>query len=174
VLVASTALQSTAFGALPVGVAALTADRHVPALAGALQVMLTVGGLLGTLLPAPPGHRSAFVRLLAAFAGALVPVSVLATWSAVGALLAIGAALLLAGLFLTPVAAAAYTLVQRDVINSRRTEAFAWLSTGQASGTGLGALIGGFSCEQFGPVAGLAVLPLGVAVGALMARLLPA
>jgi hypothetical protein len=56
------------------------------------------------------------------------------------ALVVIGAGLIMAGLFRTPIAATSYVLIHNATTPAHRTEAYTWLSTGQAVGTAAGAV----------------------------------
>ncbi|WP_328334118.1 hypothetical protein OHA70_18330 [Kribbella sp. NBC_00382] len=82
----------------------------------------------------------------------------------------IGLFLGVAGLFLTPIAAACYVLLQRSTDPTNRTEAFAWLSTGQAAGSAAGAALAGLLVDQAGTFAALAMIPIPVALAAGVTR----
>jgi MFS-type transporter involved in bile tolerance (Atg22 family) len=75
-----------------------------------------------------------------------------------------------AGLFLTPVAATSYVLIQKATTPAHRTEAFAWLSTGQAAGNAAGAALAGILTGSVGAAIALGVLPVAVGLAALVAR----
>jgi predicted MFS family arabinose efflux permease len=123
----------------------------------------------GTFAPAGRAGRGRYVRLVSAFAAALAPVAVLSAEPAPLALAATAASLAVAGLFLTPIAATSYVLTQQATAPGQRTEAFAWLSTGQAAGNAAGAAMAGLTAAA-GPAAALGVLPAAVALAALLAR----
>lgn len=168
VLVVGTLLQSVAFGAIPVGLSAVALENHTAAFTGPVQAMLTFGGILGTFAPAGVPSKRVYVRLTAGFAATLVPVAVLAARPSL--LLAIGGVLAVAGLFLTPIAATSYVLTEKATDASHRTEAFGWLSTGQAAGNAVGAALAGPLVDHAGPVLALAILPATVALAALVTR----
>jgi MFS family permease len=170
VLVCSTLLQSLVFGALPVGLAAVTAASGFPDLAGVLQAMLTIGGILGTFGPSATADSRRYVRLVGGFAATLIPVAILSARPSAGTLFAIGACLIVAGLLLTPVAATSYVLIQKATTPAHRTEAFAWLSTGQAAGNAAGAALTGVLTGRVGAAIALGVLPVAVGLAALVAR----
>ena len=173
ILVGSTTLQSITFGLLPVGLAAITADAGHPVLAGILQAALTAGGVVGAFGPAATASWIRYRRMVTGFALALVPVALLAVVGTTAGLAGIGVALAAAGLFLTPTAAATYLLTARATSSQHRTEAFTWLSTGQAIGTAAGSALGGVLVQAGGPAAALGLAPAAVAVAALTVRFRP-
>jgi MFS family permease len=172
ILVGCTLLQGLIFGALPVGLAAVTAAARLPYLAGVLQAAMTAGGLAGTFGLAVTGCRHGYLRVTSAFAVALVPAAVLATAPSAPVLAALGASLAAAGLFVTPVAAVSYVLMEQAASPARRTEAFAWLSTGLAVGTAAGSGLAGLLAGWAGPAAALAIGPAAAGLSALLGRLL--
>lgn len=172
ILVGCTLLQGLIFGALPVGLAAVTAAARLPGLAGVLQAATTVGGLIGTFALAVTTGRRGYVRVTTAFAVALVPAALLATAPSAPVLAAVGVSLAAAGLFVTPVAAVSYVLMERAANPAHRTEAFAWLSTGLAVGTAAGSGLAGQLAGWMGAAAALAVGPVAVGLSALLGSLL--
>ena len=171
ILVCGTVLQGLTFGALPVDLAAVTAATGHPDLAGVLLATLTIGGLMGTFGPRATADRRRYAQLAGGFAGALTPVAVLSSQPSAAALIAIGAALTAAGLFVTPLAAASYVLIEKTTASAHRTEAFAWLSTGQATGNAAGAALAGVLISSVGPAVSLGMLPVTVGLtAALIAR----
>lgn len=167
ILVYCTVLQALTFGVLPVGLAAVTAAGGAPHLAGVLLATLTLGGLLGTFWPMVGTGRDRYVRLCAGFAAALLPVAALSVRPSPWALLATGAALVAAGVFVTPIAATSYVLIEKATAPAHRTEAFTWLSTGQAAGNAAGAALAGVLIGGVGTAASLLVPPVAGAVAAL-------
>jgi hypothetical protein len=172
ILVGCTLLQGLIFGALPVGAAAVTAAARLPGLAGVLQAATTVGGLTGTFGLAVTASRRGYVRAIAAFAVALVPAAALATAPSAPILAAVGASLAVAGLFITPIAAISYVLMEQAASPANRTEAFAWLSTGLAVGTAAGSGLAGLLAGWMGPAAALAIGPAAAGLSALLGWLL--
>jgi MFS family permease len=164
VLTGGTFQQGFAYGALPVGLTSFTTTRGTPDLVGVLLAALTVGGILGTFAPVPGAGKSRYVRLVSGFALALVPVAVTGGGflPAAGPLVALF--LVIAGLFLTPIAAACYVLLQQTTDTTNRTEAFAWLSTGQAAGSAAGAALAGLLVDRAGTFAALGMIPVAVAL----------
>jgi MFS family permease len=166
-LVGANLLQSLAFGAGPVGIVALTAQTGLPGTAGVLQAMLTVGGVLGTFALTV---RGSYPRLLVRFAAALLPIPLFAVFGGPLALFGVGAASIAAGLLLTPIAAVSYLLIERETPMERRTEAFAWLSTGLAIGSAAGSALAGVLVDRVGPAGALAVGPVMVGLAAIASR----
>jgi predicted MFS family arabinose efflux permease len=159
VLGCATMLQSLVFGALPVGIAAVTAAAGRPGLAGILLAALTAGGLAGAFGPVATGSQRRYLRLSGGLAAALLPVAALSAVPSAGSLIAIGAALAVAGLFVTPIAATSYVLIEEATAPAHHTEAFTWLSTGQAIGSAAGAALAGLLASSAGAAGPLATLP---------------
>lgn len=173
ILAGCTLLQGLIFGALPVGLAAVTAAARLAGLAGVLQAAITIGGLTGTFGLAVTASRRGYLRVTTAFAVALVPAAILATAPSGPVLAAVGADLAAAGLFATPAAAVSYVLMEQAATPAHRTEAFAWLSTGLAVGTAAGSGLAGLLTGCAGPAAALAIAPAAAGLSALLATLLP-
>jgi hypothetical protein len=172
ILVGCTLLQGLIFGALPVGVAAVTAAARLPGLAGVVQAATTLGGLAGTFGLAVTASRRGYARVTGAFAVALTPAALLASAPSAPVLAALGISLAVAGLFVTPVAAVSYVLMERSAVPGRHTEAFAWLSTGLAIGTAAGSGLAGLLAGSAGPAAALAIGPAAAGLSALLSLLL--
>ena len=128
---------------------------------------------MGAFGPAATASWIRYRRMVTGFAVALVPVALLAVVGTTAGLAGIGVALAAAGLFLTPTAAATYLLTARATSSQHRTEAFTWLSTGQAIGTAAGSALGGVLVQAGGPAAALGLAPAAVAVAALTVRIRP-
>jgi MFS family permease len=172
VLVGCTLVQGLIFGTLPVGLAAVTEAAKLPYLAGVLQAATTVGGLTGTFALAVAASRDGYVRVTIAFAAALAPAAVLATAPSAPVLAAVGVSLATAGLFLTPLAAISYVLMEQAASSAHRAEAFAWLSTGLAVGTAAGSGLAGLLAGWAGPAAALLIAPAAAGLSAVLATLL--
>ena len=169
VLGCATMLQSLVFGALPVGIAAVTADAGLPGVAGILLAALTLGGLAGAFGPVATASKRRYLRLSVGFAAALLPVAALSAMPSAGSLIGMGAALAAAGLFVTPIAATSYVLTEAATASAHRTEAFTWLSTGQAIGSAAGAALAGLLASTTGAAGALAALPVVVVLAVLVA-----
>ncbi len=170
VLGCATMLQSLVFGALPVGTAAVTAAAGLPGVAGILLAALTVGGLAGAFGPVATASKRRYLRLSVGFATALLPVAALSAMPSAGSLIGMGAALAVAGLFVTPIAATSYVLTEEATASAHRTEAFTWLSTGQAIGSAAGAALAGLLASTAGAAGALAALPVVVVLAVLGGR----
>lgn len=173
ILGCATMLQGLAFGALPVGIAAVCAAARHPGLAGIVLAALTAGGLAGAFGPVAAAGQRRYLRLCWLFAAALVPAAALGVWPSAVSLLGIAAALAAAGLLVTPIAAISYVLTEQATTPAHRTEAFTWLSTGLAIGGAVGAALAGVLVSAAGPAAALAILPAAIALSALVAGTWP-
>jgi hypothetical protein len=154
-LVVATACQGMVFGGIPI-VAATVAGG----LGGVLQAGVTVGAALGSVRPLGGDYR----WLCAGFAATLVPVALVGP-----GVVGFAVCLALGGLLVTPVAVACYRLVESATDGAGRTEAFAWLSTGQAVGSAAGAALVGALVTAYGPTVAAAVLPLAATVAVVFA-----
>ncbi|GAA3232970.1 MFS transporter [Dactylosporangium siamense] len=147
-LVAATLVQGLIFGALPVVLSGLAAHAGAPDVAGLLLAAWICGGVLGSFRASRAAFPSALARLAAALAAPAVVAAVTG-----GRLVPVALAFGVAGLFLTPVAAASYVIVDDTAPPGRRTEAFTWLSTALAVGGSAGSALAGASID------GLGILP---------------
>lgn len=144
------------------------AQRHGhPNAAGVLLALLNAGALAGVLV-AVRLERSdepvlRYARLSTLLAVGALPAA-LAT-----SLVQMAATLILAGVLITPTAAASYVLMDRVSPPGCRTEAFTWLSTSVAAGTAVGSAVGGVVTQQIGAAATFAVAFASVAAGAAVA-----
>ena len=128
-------------GGIQVGVPTLASAHHKPAAAGVLIAMLSIGGIAGaSAYGARTLRAGAGVRLLS-----LTSVIVLCAAAMVAAqgLVVVGLLLLVFGLALNPVLTTLSLLVDRLTAEPTAAEAFGWLSTGIAAGTGGAAAIAG-------------------------------
>ncbi len=140
-LLPAAGLIGAVVGGLEVGVPTFATAHHAPAATGLLIAILSIGGIVGAAIygarrwrPAPTG------RLLALLATLTV-----ATAIAVAApgLIVLGAVLALVGLPLNPSLTTISLLLDSHVSPSSAAEAFGWLSTGLAGGTGLASALAG-------------------------------
>ncbi len=131
-------LTGAVIGALEVAAPTLATAHRTPAAAGLLIASLSVGGILGASLYGMRRWRSRpSARLLLAL---VFLTTALALVIAANGLLLVGALLLLAGLALNPALTTFSVLVDQHVV-ARTGEAFGWLSTGLAGGTGAASAI---------------------------------
>ncbi len=132
-------LLGGAIGGIQVAVATLAAARGAPATAGLLIACVSIGGIVGAAIYAAGQWRMApsarLLVLLALMTGSIGLVI------AADGLIAVGGLLILAGLALNPALSTLSLLVDEHVPRHSVGEAFGWLSTGIAGGTGGGAAI---------------------------------
>lgn len=126
-------------GALEVAAPTLAAAHRKPAAAGLLIASLSVGGIVGaTIYGSRRWHARPPARLLLL----LAPLAAaLALMIAADGLVAVGALLLLAGLALNPALTTFSLLIDQHVSARAAGEAFGWLSTAIAAGTGAASAI---------------------------------
>jgi MFS family permease len=146
VVLASAALVGAVIGGLEVAAPMLATERHAPAAAGLLIATLSVGGIIGATIYGSRRWQATESRrlpwLLAALTG---PLALLVPTDS---LFAVGALLLLAGLALNPALTTFSLLVDHHVPAPTAAEAFGWLSTAIAAGTGGGAAIAAAAAQQ--------------------------
>jgi MFS family permease len=140
-LLASAAAVGAVIGGIQVGVPTLATAHHKPAAAGVLIAMLSIGGIVGaTAYGSRQWAADAVARLT------LVTVALTVCTAAMVAtegLVVLGLWLLLTGLVLNPMLTTLSLLVDRLTSEPTAAEAFGWLSTGIATGTGAAAAIAG-------------------------------
>ncbi len=133
------ALVGVVIGALEVGIPILATEHGAPAASGLLIAALSVGGIGGAAIYGSRQWRARpfprLLALLAAFTAFLVPLI------AATGLVLVGALLLFAGLALNPTLTTFSLLIDELVHAGRAAEAFGWLSTAIAGGTGAGSAI---------------------------------
>ncbi|GGP66527.1 MFS transporter [Streptomyces abikoensis] len=148
----------TVFGGMQVSMTAFTKELGEPGLNGLMYGTFAAGNMIaGIVCGAIAWKSSAQRRLLTAY-----PLLVLATtplWAA-HALPLLGAAGLLVGLCIAPSLITGYTLVEKLVPASARTEAFTWLTGAVGLGQAAGATVGGRLIDAHGASTGFLV-PLG-------------
>lgn len=148
----------TVFGGMQVSMTAFTKELGEPGLNGLMYGTFAAGNMIaGIVCGAIAWKSSAQRRLLIAY-----PLLVLATtplWAA-HALPLLGAAGLLVGLCIAPSLITGYTLVEKLVPASARTEAFTWLTGAVGLGQAAGATVGGRLIDAHGASTGFLV-PLG-------------
>ncbi|WP_331730290.1 MFS transporter [Streptomyces sp. NBC_01174] len=160
------------FGGMGIYVPAYSQHEHTTALIGPLLAATSAGGVIGGLLYAAlPTHRLplwTLYRLLTA--GFALPACFLLLarppW-------ALGALLLLSGLFVTPLFISAFLLVDAHATDDVRTEANTWIAASTDVSNGITAtVIGALAAQQHFTTA-LTVLTSCAAFGLLTAALLP-
>ncbi len=161
-------LFAVALGGLEIGVPALASSEGHPSAAGFLLALASAGGIAGALVyggrrwQASPRSRLLLLLALSAIGfGLLVPSE--------GLVLA-GAVLLALGTVINPTLTTLILLL--DLASPRfAAEAFGWLSTATAIGTGAGAAIAGALAQHHGAGPAFAVSGAGCALAVLIAAL---
>jgi MFS family permease len=151
------------FGAVEVAVTAAAAQLGSTAAAGPLLGVWGAGSLIGGLLATRLGGGAHGAKGLALMLAALTAGHLLLI-PAAGSLVALAAALLVAGAAIAPTYATVHAMVENAAPAGTATEAFAWLATAIAIGASAGAACAGTLADGTGPVAALA---LAVGAGAL-------
>lgn len=179
VLVAAFLGIGSVFGGMQVSLSALTQSLGQPGANGLLYGVFAGGNMLAGVLCGVLALRSAPHRRLPYAYGALALLTVPLWFAAsTGALPFVGAAGLFVGLAVAPALITGFTLVERLVPSTARTEAFTWLTGAVALGQAVGAASAGQFADALGPAAGFLVPLLGTApalliVVALRRRLTP-
>ncbi|MFI9203477.1 MFS transporter [Streptomyces sp. NPDC053048] len=158
----------TVFGGMQVSMTAFTKEMGDPGLNGLMYGAFAAGNMIaGIVCGIVAWKSSAQRRLLMAF-----PLLVLATtplWAAHSMVL-LGALGLLVGLCIAPSLITGYTLVEKLVPASTRTEAFTWLTGAVGLGQAAGATVGGRLIDAHSASTGFLV-PLGGTAAALVVLL---
>ncbi len=159
VLIAALSFVGVALGVISVAVVTYADARHV-AYASGLLLALNAGGafLGGVLYGRRPRHGPAqrrLVLLMAGLAAGYLPLM----WAPPIAVMAVLAAL--SGVFLAPVLACSFTLVDGLAPPGTVTEAFAWLVTAFGVGSSAGAALAGLAGDAAGVHGAFAVAGAG-------------
>lgn len=168
---AAASLFAFAFGAFEMGVIGFTAAGGVPAAAGVILALASVGSVLGVLAY---GGRSwsldadrQFLVLLVLMAGGLVGLSALAVHADVPLF---AATVVPAAAPMAPVIAANSVLVLRAAPPKRVAEAFTWASTALLVGISAGTAAGGMLIERYSPAAALLAAATATLLAAAVSR----
>jgi MFS family permease len=169
-LLTALACAATALGVISVGAVTYAESRHSTTASGLLLAANAAGAFTGGLVyaarrPSGPAHRR-LSWLVAGLAAGYLPLSLTPALPLMLVLAMIG------GVFLAPVLACTFTLVDELAPQGTVTEAFAWVVTAMAGGAALGSAAAGragdlagpsgaFACAGAGGVLALAVLLLG-------------
>jgi MFS family permease len=150
-------------GGIQIAAPTFAAAHHAQAAAGVLIAAVSVGGIVGAAVyGGRPWRLSPAVRLVILL-GTLT--AIVALTGVAGGVVALGGFLLVAGLPLNPALTTLSLLVDRHIPASAAGEAFGWLSTGLAGGTGAGSAIAASLAEHHhDPRAALAVAAVSGAV----------
>jgi MFS family permease len=140
-LLAIACAVGSVIGGIQVGVPTLAAGHHKPAAAGVLIAMLSIGGIIGAAAyGARPWAMDARKRLVALTSALTICAAAMV---AAQGLVVVGLVLLIVGVALNPALTTLSLLVDRLTAEPTAAEAFGWLSTGIAVGTGGAAAIAG-------------------------------
>jgi predicted MFS family arabinose efflux permease len=167
-LLAAACAIGAVIGGIQVGVPTLATAHHKPAAAGVLIAMLSIGGIVGAAVYAGRQWAASAVARLVSLTGALTLCA--AGMVAAQGLVVIGLLLLIVGLALNPALTTLSLLVDRLTVEPTAAEAFGWLSTGIAVGTGAAAAIAGVLVQHGdGARPAFAVTAVAAGVAALLA-----
>jgi len=139
VLLAVALLVGGVIGALQVAVATLAAAHRAPAAAGLLIASLSIGGIIGAAIYGSRRWRTIPWRRLVLLLALLT--TSLALMTTTRSLVVIGVLLLLAGMPLNPALSTFSLVVDQHASGGTVAEAFGWLSTALAAGTGGGSAL---------------------------------
>jgi MFS family permease len=147
-LLAEAILLGGVIGAVQLGVPTLAIAHGAPAAAGLLIALLSVGGVIGALtygarrwVSEPTARLVALMGLVSFSAAAMITTPSLPV---------VGLLLLIAGLGVNPALTTLSLLVDQAISGPTASEAFGWLSTGIAGGTGAGSAIAGALVQHGG------------------------
>ncbi|MFE7516154.1 MFS transporter [Streptomyces sp. NPDC057540] len=155
-----------ALGSITVAAVAYADDRGTPSVYGWLMAALGLGALVGGVVYGARQWAGAPERRLRVLV-ALLAVCYLPLMLTPGPVAMTGLSVL-SGVFLAPVLACAFIVVDRHAPRGTVTEAFSWLVTTFGVGAALGSAVAGPAVELAGTVAGFAVAGAGGLVALLV------
>ncbi|MFJ2263230.1 MFS transporter [Streptomyces sp. NPDC087844] len=162
------------FGSMEVVTIAFADAQGHRAAAGVVLALQAAGSCAAGLLYGVLRLGGSVERRFLLSVGAMAPLMCLpllaATLGSGGGLVALGLALLLAGMATAPTMVTAMTLLQHRTPEGRLNEGMTWAVTGLLGGIACGSAVGGFVVERASPAAGYGV-PVGAAVTALLIAL---
>lgn len=161
---------TTAFGLLEVGYPALATALTMPAFAGVMLAINSVGSAIGGAIYGAMHLKLSIERQFAAML-ALMVLPLLLHYG-VNNLVPLGVVAFIAGATIAPSIAAQSLLVSRMAPQKYATEAFTWSSTFIVSGIGAGMALGGALAENFSAKTPFLVASITAAGMALLALLL--
>jgi MFS family permease len=161
---------TTGFGLLEVGYPALATALAVPALAGVMLAINSVGSAIGGAIYGAVKFRMSVERQFAVMLALMVPSLALHYWF--DNLVALGVVAFFAGATIAPSIAAQSLLVARMAPAKYATEAFTWSSTFIVSGIGAGMAVGGWLTERYTAKTPFLIAALLLAVMAALALML--
>jgi len=161
---------ATAFGLLEVGYPALATSLSLPALAGVLLAVNSVGSAVGGAVYGVMRINMPLERQFGILLGMMVLPLLLHAW--VSQLLLLGIVAFIAGATIAPSIAAQSILVSRLAPQKYATEAFTWSSTFIVSGIGAGMASGGALAETYNATTPFIIAALVMAAMTAMSLLL--
>ncbi len=138
---------TTAFGLMEVGYPALATSLSIPALAGVMLAVNSVGSAVGGAVYGVLHPKLSLERQFSILLGMMVLPLLLHAW--VNHLLLLGIVAFIAGATIAPSIAAQSVLISRMAPQKYATEAFTWSSTFIVSGIGAGMAAGGALAETY-------------------------
>ncbi len=138
---------TTAFGLMEVGYPALATSLSIPALAGVMLAVNSVGSAVGGAVYGVLHPKLSLERQFSILLGMMVLPLLLHAW--VNHLLLLGIVAFIAGATIAPSIAAQSVLISRMAPQKYATEAFTWSSTFIVSGIGAGMAAGGALAESY-------------------------
>jgi MFS family permease len=138
---------TTAFGLMEVGYPALATSLSIPALAGVMLAVNSVGSAVGGAVYGVLHPKLSLERQFSILLGMMVLPLLLHAW--VNHLVLLGLVAFIAGATIAPSIAAQSVLISRMAPQKYATEAFTWSSTFIVSGIGAGMAAGGALAETY-------------------------
>lgn len=146
IVLAVAVLLGAIVGAIDVAVPTSAIAHEAPAAGGVLIAVLSVGGIAGAVGYGRREWRAGPERRLPALLASATVAAALMV--AATGLVALGALLLVAGLSVNPTLTTLSLLADRHARGGAAAEAFGWLSTGIAGGTGAGSALAGVLAQH--------------------------
>lgn len=167
IFVAALALAGVSIGALEIGVPAFAEHERSRGDAGWLFALWAAGSLAGGVWYGARQWRLAARRRYLVLSGALG--LGMAPLPFAGSLPVFGVLIVVAGLALAPVTAAAYSVIEELAVEGSAAEAFAWQTVSAVLGGACGAWLAGVLVEALSVEAALALAPVAAGCGWLVA-----
>ncbi|MEV7782655.1 MFS transporter [Kitasatospora sp. NPDC088351] len=159
VLVLTFIATGAIFGSVEVVTVAFADEQGHKAVASVVLALWALGSCLAGVvfgtLKLNGSMAGRFFGGVVLMALSMLPLLLVAEWvHGVGGLVAVGAALLVAGIAISPTLITAMALVERLVPAAKLTEGMTWTTTGLALGVALGSSAGGWVIDASGAAAG--------------------
>ncbi|MFJ8435593.1 MFS transporter [Kitasatospora sp. NPDC094019] len=159
VLVLTFVATGAIFGSVEVVTVAYAEDQGHKAISSVVLALWALGscaaGFVFGTLKLTGSMASRFFGGVVFMAVSMVPLLLVAeSVSGIGGLVAVGGALLIAGIAISPTLITAMALVERLVPAAKLTEGMTWTTTGLAIGVAVGSSVGGWTVDAAGAAAG--------------------